>query len=289
VQNLVDLDQLKQNEKPELGELKMTIQQFFRVDGGSTQLRGVSPDIAFPITADFDQNGEQINDNALAWSSISAATYSPTSDLKSIVPTLESLHASRATTDKAWQAYQADVADFRKLRKDTSISLNEQTRREERDEQNRVHNERHPDSPIAMTASQDLTPGTVPGVKTGVPGNARRVDIETSNPVVDTKADKKDPPGTDNDSQVKPVLAAAKAPDKDQKAAADDAHQDDGLQADERSLQAELADEKKRKAEKDVVLNEAARILSDEVGLIRTDTKIAERVLPHQGLHAAVD
>ena len=286
VQNLVDLDQLKQNEKPELGELKMTIQQFFRVDGGSTQLRGVSPDIAFPITADFDQNGEQINDNALAWSSISAATYSPTSDLKSIVPTLESLHAARTTTDKAWQAYQADVADFRKLRKDTSISLNEQTRREERDEQNRVHNERHPDSPITLAATSDPASTTAPdATKSNVSSNAKS-DAVTK---VDSKADKKDAPGPDNDTQVKPVVAVAKTPDKDQKAAADDAHQDDGLQADERSLQAELADEKKRKAEKDVVLNEAARILSDEVGLIRTDTKIAARVLPHQGSHAAVD
>ena len=145
VQNLVDLDQLKQNEKPTLGELKMTIQQFFRVDGGSTQLRGVSPDIAFPITADFDQNGEQVNDNALAWSSIRAANYAPTSDLKSVVPTLEQMHAARATTDKAWQAFQADVADYRKLRKDASISLNEQARRQEREDQDQKCRERHPD------------------------------------------------------------------------------------------------------------------------------------------------
>jgi len=289
VQNLVDLDQLKQNEKPELGELKMTIQQFFRVDGGSTQLRGVSPDIAFPITADFDQNGEQINDNALPWSSISAATYAPTSDLKSIVPTLETMHAARAATDKAWQAYEADVADFRKLRKDTSISLNEQTRRDERDEQNRTHNERHPDSPVAMTTTKEQTSAAVPIVKTGTPDQIKRADAESGSAVVDSKADKKQPPGPDNDNQIKTNVAAAKAPDKDQKAAADDAHQDDGLQADERSLQTELADEKKRKAEKDVVLNEAAHILSDEVGLIRNDTKIAARVLPHQALHAAVD
>ena len=77
----------------------------------------------------------------------------------------------------------------------------------------------------------------------------------------------------------------AKSPDKDP-VSGDDVHQDDGLQADERSLQAELAQEKKRKDEKDVVLNEAAHILSDEVDLIRNDTKIAARVLPHQALHA---
>ena len=58
VQNLVDLDQVKGNEKPSYGELKMTIAQFFRVNGGSTQLRGVTPDISFPLTIDFDQNGD---------------------------------------------------------------------------------------------------------------------------------------------------------------------------------------------------------------------------------------
>src|SRR5215471_10548305 len=77
VQNLVDLDQVKGNEKPAYGELKMTIAQFFRVNGGSTQLKGVTPDIKFPLTGDFDQNGEQAFDNALQWTSIAPASYRP--------------------------------------------------------------------------------------------------------------------------------------------------------------------------------------------------------------------
>ena len=303
VQNLVDLDQLKQNEKPELGELKMTIQQFFRVDGGSTQLRGVSPDIAFPITADFDQNGEQTYDNALAWSSIKSANYAPTSDLKSIVPTLETLHATRASTDKDWQALQADVADFRKLRKDTTISLNEQTRRQERDDQDQKCRERHPDkscggAPKTVASSDSSTKAT--DQPTGTPrsspdqpsGNIRRVDVETANPVVtvESKSDKKQPASPDNDNALDAKPAVAKTPDKDQKAANDDSRADDGLQADERSLKAELAQEKKRKDEKDVVLTEAAHILADEVNLIHSDTKVASRVLPHVGSpRAAVD
>ena len=47
VQSRIDLDGLVNNDKPELGELKMTIAQFFRVNGGSTQLKGVTPDIGF--------------------------------------------------------------------------------------------------------------------------------------------------------------------------------------------------------------------------------------------------
>ena len=65
---------------------------------------------------------------------------------------------------------------------------------------------------------------------------------------------------------------------------------DDGLQADERSLKSDLAEERKRKVEKDVALNEAAHILADEVNLIRADTKLASRVLPHSAIEKnAVD
>ena len=46
VQTVVDLDEEARNPKPEFGELKMTVAQFFRINGGTTQLRGVTPDIA---------------------------------------------------------------------------------------------------------------------------------------------------------------------------------------------------------------------------------------------------
>jgi carboxyl-terminal processing protease len=56
---------------------------------------------------------------------------------------------------------------------------------------------------------------------------------------------------------------------------------DDGLQGSERTLAAELEAEKAAKAAKDVLLNEAVHILSDEVGLLKTDTRMASRVLPY--------
>jgi carboxyl-terminal processing protease len=73
-------------------------------------------------------------------------------------------------------------------------------------------------------------------------------------------------------------------------AAKDEGVTDDGLQADERSLKSDLAEERKRKIEKDVALNEAAHILADEVNLIHADTKLASRVLPHSAIEKnAVD
>ena len=257
VQNLVDLDQMSQHEKPTFGELKMTIQQFFRVDGESTQLRGVKPDISFPITVDFEQNGEQTYDNALAWTSIPAANYTPTSDLKTIVPLLEARHEARASKAPDWQALEADISDWRKVRKETTISLNEQARRAERDEQEKKRLERHPKLVQAEKTKdvQKLTP---------------------EHPASDLPADAQ--------ATSKAALPAGGAGAKD-----DELRTDDGLQADERSLTTDVAEEKARKAEKDVVLNEAAHIVADIVDLVRGDTKVAARVLPHSSIEKPVD
>jgi carboxyl-terminal processing protease len=257
VQNLVDLDQMSQHEKPTFGELKMTIQQFFRVDGESTQLRGVKPDISFPITVDFDQNGEQTYDNALAWTSIPAANYTPTSDLKTIVPLLEARHDARANKAQDWQALEADISDWRKVRKETTISLNEQTRRAERDEQESKRKQRHPDLVSASATTKEIQSSTAAEPRTrGDDKNVRRIEVDTAEPVVTAKGE---PPT------------------------------DDGLQADERSLTTDVAEEKARKAEKDIVLNEAAHIVADIVDLVRADTKVAARVLPHSSIEKPVD
>ena len=66
VQNLVDLDRWPANEGQKYGQLKLTIAQFFRVSGSSTQHKGVVPDIRFPVTVDASEFGESTYDNALA-------------------------------------------------------------------------------------------------------------------------------------------------------------------------------------------------------------------------------
>jgi carboxyl-terminal processing protease len=266
VQNLVDLDQMSQHEKPTFGELKMTIQQFFRVDGESTQLRGVTPDISFPVTVDFDQNGEQTYDNALAWTSIPAANYTPTSDLKTIVPMLMTRHEARAAKAREWQAFAADVADWRKLRKDTTISLNEQVRRAERDDQEKTRKERHPELAQADKANAE---------KASADKNKLTSDHNPHNTFAEAQYGNSNP--------------ATSQPKNETTTAKDDSRADDGLQADERSLTSDVAEEKARKAEKDVVLNEAAHIVADIVDLIRADTKLAQRVLPHAAIERPVD
>jgi carboxyl-terminal processing protease len=296
VQNLVDLDQVKGNEKPSYGELKMTIAQFFRVNGGSTQLRGVTPDISFPLTIDFDQNGEQAFDNALPWTSIAAAGYTPSANLAAVVPMLEARHEQRVAQEKEWQALQADIADFRKLRKDTTISLNEQVRRAERDEQEKKKHERHPELAAANATTGSKNALDAASNQKGEDSNTQRKELANGasatppKSAAQNRADADQPEATARFTDVhKPKVDTTTTKDAASDNAADPARdegvQDDGLQADERSLKTDLAAERKRKIEKDVVLNEVAHILADEVTLIRADNKLAARVLPHTALN----
>jgi carboxyl-terminal processing protease len=132
VQTVASLDQLVKNPKPTYGELKMTIAQFFRVNGGTTQLRGVTPDITFPPTSDDTQFGESSFGNALPWSRIEPADYTHVGDLKTQLPVLLASHERRVQRDPDFQSLLEDVARVQALRKKNLISLNEVVRRQER-------------------------------------------------------------------------------------------------------------------------------------------------------------
>jgi carboxyl-terminal processing protease len=135
VQSVINLDQLVKSDKPGFGELKMTIAQFFRINGGTTQLRGVTPDINFPAQADASDFGESSFDNALPWAQIKAADFTPAGDLTGVVPLLQASHDSRVKKDKEYQYLREDIAEANVQRKKNSISLNEADRRKEREVQ----------------------------------------------------------------------------------------------------------------------------------------------------------
>jgi carboxyl-terminal processing protease len=222
VQTVVNLDQLAKNDKPKFGELKMTVAQFFRINGGTTQLRGVTPDISLPAISDVENYGESSFDNALPWTQIKAADYRPVGDLKGILPMLIASHDARVAKDQDYQYLLQDITDMNIERKRNLISLNLTDRRKERDAQ-----------------------------------EARVKSREKSR-------------GTEKDSKVKANNEAASA----------ETLQDDGLQANERNLDVDLAMAKARKNSKDILLNETVHILSDEVGLLNDNANLSVRVMP---------
>ncbi|HEV7558392.1 MAG TPA: carboxy terminal-processing peptidase, partial [Kofleriaceae bacterium] len=75
VQTLADLDRATGGQL-DLGVLKLTIQQFFRVSGASTQRQGVVPDILLPNPTGYIDSGERTLDHAIAWSQIAPAQHS---------------------------------------------------------------------------------------------------------------------------------------------------------------------------------------------------------------------
>ncbi|MET0748717.1 MAG: carboxy terminal-processing peptidase [Rhizobium sp.] len=195
VQTVVDLDQVAHNAKPKFGELKVTIAQFFRINGGTTQLRGVTPDISLPGLSDPKTFGEASYDNALPWAQIKPANFTALGNPSALLPQLQSRHDARVKGDPDFQRFVQDIADLKALRDKKTISLNEAERRRELvDQANRLK---------ARAQAND---------------------------------------GVDLDA-------------------------DDGLQADERSLSANLAIENARKNAKDVLLNEAASIVGDAADL----------------------
>ncbi|MCX7110773.1 MAG: carboxy terminal-processing peptidase [Proteobacteria bacterium] len=133
VQTMVNLDQLTHTQAPQLGELKLTIAQFFRINGGTTQLRGVTPDFSLPTTSDAEHFGESSYDNALPPMQIKAADYHAATGKPDTLPMLQQRHDQRVAKDKDYQYLLDDLGEFNQRRNKTSVSLNEAERRRERD------------------------------------------------------------------------------------------------------------------------------------------------------------
>ncbi|MBK8738454.1 MAG: carboxy terminal-processing peptidase [Betaproteobacteria bacterium] len=133
VQSLISLDRFARSGQPQFGDLKLTVAQFFRINGGTTQLRGVTPDILMPAIADGEPFGEASFDNPLPATQVKPADYAPVGDLRVLLPMLLPLHEARVKNDKDYQYLQEDIAEIRVQRKKNQVTLNEAARRAEQD------------------------------------------------------------------------------------------------------------------------------------------------------------
>ncbi|HUH25550.1 MAG TPA: carboxy terminal-processing peptidase, partial [Flavobacterium sp.] len=77
VQNLLDLNRFGSKKVGDLGGLKFTTQKFYRVNGGSTQLKGVESDVVLPDRFLYVDTGERDNDTAMPWDKIEKANFKP--------------------------------------------------------------------------------------------------------------------------------------------------------------------------------------------------------------------
>ena len=128
VQTLVDLGRFLRS-REDIGRLRLTMAQFFRVEGGSTQHRGVMPDIVFPTAKGAAEHGERALDNALPWASIKPASH--TRLAVNAAAGLRDASAQRIASNPGFQFLVAEEDDLMQLEKKKVVSLRESVRRAE--------------------------------------------------------------------------------------------------------------------------------------------------------------
>ncbi len=135
VQDLINLDRYAGKDKPELGQLRLTMAQFFRINGGSTQLKGVKPDLDYGTLHNRKPIGERAFKNPLPWMQIQPADYQPWPvKPQNWVETLAEKHRQRAEKNPAWQALLEEWKSYWESQDDTTVSLNLEKRKAEWDE-----------------------------------------------------------------------------------------------------------------------------------------------------------
>ena len=117
---------------PELGGVQYTVQKFYRINGGSTQLKGVEPDIEMSKTKYDDETGERFLDNAMPWDKIPSSEYLTLANIKPILPYLKSEHLARISNNPEFVYIDQDIKELNdKKDRRYIVSLNKKNREAE--------------------------------------------------------------------------------------------------------------------------------------------------------------
>ncbi|MHB2153566.1 carboxy terminal-processing peptidase [Calditrichota bacterium GD2] len=142
VQNIVPISRFFPHSKEKLGQVKFTIAKFYRINGGSTQMVGVLPDIRIPTRYDVMEIGERSEKNALPWDEIDPANYEPVDPLlEKILPRLNKLHQARVQNSEEYRLILKEIENLRKEREKNVVSLNIEKRKKEREERDALKKE----------------------------------------------------------------------------------------------------------------------------------------------------
>jgi carboxyl-terminal processing protease len=129
-----------------LGAVQFTIAKFYRISGGSTQHKGVLPDILYPSPVDPAEWGESKAENALPYDSIQKANYSQLGSYNGTIDVLTAKHNARVMKDPEFAYIFSDIEEYNKNKDKDYISLVEserlKTKKESEDKQLLRTNER---------------------------------------------------------------------------------------------------------------------------------------------------
>ncbi|GAA4926212.1 carboxy terminal-processing peptidase [Mucilaginibacter defluvii] len=132
------------------GQLNLTVAKFYRISGGSTQHKGVMPDISFPSIIPLDKYGEDTEPSALPYDVIAKSQYAKVGDFATVLPQLKKQHEQRMAQSASYKYLIEDIAEFKKTEAETSVTLNEQKLKKERDADEQRNFDRANQRRIAM-------------------------------------------------------------------------------------------------------------------------------------------
>lgn len=126
VQRFIDLDRTIRgfDEVKPLGEIKLTTQKFYRINGGSTQLRGVTPDIILPDSYHYIKTGEKEQENAMEWTEIPAVKYGQKVTKIDKLDKIKAGSAERVANSAVFQKVLQNAERLKDQREQSSYPLN---------------------------------------------------------------------------------------------------------------------------------------------------------------------
>ena len=144
VQSVIDLGRyLEVPEGEKVGQLKLTLQKFYRITGSSTQHLGVNPDVSLPSAFEASEFGESARPSALPWDKISSARYELVEDVSpQMIVQLNNDFRNRLVTNVELKELVAETNELKQNLAKTTISLNEEKRKHEMEEAEKRRSER---------------------------------------------------------------------------------------------------------------------------------------------------
>ncbi|MES2310209.1 MAG: carboxy terminal-processing peptidase [Verrucomicrobiota bacterium] len=135
VQILQEMDKLRNFWDTALkGGVKFTMQKFYRISGGSTQQKGVTPDIHIPSLFDVAEMGERYLPNYLPYDEIQPSKYQKSNALDALIPVLTKKSEERRAKSDEFKELNTEIEILKKRLQDKSVSLQESKRIQEKTE-----------------------------------------------------------------------------------------------------------------------------------------------------------
>lgn len=137
VQRFFDMDRIISNVPQSLrplGEIKVTTQKYYRIDGGSVQLKGVTPDIILPDSYHYLPIGEEDYKNAMEWTEIEAQSFSQDVWKPKNMELIRKLSADRLQQDSMTAIIFQNAERLKNLRDETLVPMDIETYKAQMDE-----------------------------------------------------------------------------------------------------------------------------------------------------------